>query len=206
MTALVVAAGSTPVAAQSAGSSLDPTIAAADRGRITGSEKATTWLLVVSDFQCPFCKQWHDQTWEAIRKEYVATGKIRVAFLNYPLSIHPNARPAALYAMCASADGKFWQVADRLFATQNAWKDLRDPGPYFDGIVRAAGLNVEKIHACTTGPAIASMVDADQRRMTRAGTMSTPTFYIGQGKIEGAVPLAEFRQALDAALRGARKP
>ena len=50
----------------------------------------------VSDFQCPFCKQWHDETFGKIDQEYVKTGKVRLAYLNFPLSrIHKNAQAAA---------------------------------------------------------------------------------------------------------------
>ena len=74
----------------------DSVSAAADRGRIRGSADAPVWFIEVSDFQCPFCKQWHDASFAAIDNEYVKTGKVRMAYLNYPLSsIHPNARAAA---------------------------------------------------------------------------------------------------------------
>src|SRR3990172_8497028 len=89
-------------------------LAAADRGRILGAETAPIWLLVVSDFQCPWCKQWHDATFPAIRKQYVEAGRIRVAYLNFPIRSHANALPAAIAALAASAQGKFWPAHDRL--------------------------------------------------------------------------------------------
>ncbi len=185
----------------------DSVVFAADHGRILGSEQATVWMLIVSDFQCPFCRQWHHDTWGTIRKEYVNTGKIRVAYINMPLAMHPNARPAALFAMCAAAKGKFWPVADRLFDAQDKWKDLADPWPFFDGIARSVGLDAKALRACANDKPIQSMVDADRMRMARAGAISTPTFFIGQTKIEGAVPIAEFRQAIDGELRrGGRRP
>src|SRR5471032_677453 len=88
----------------------DPLTDAADKGRIAGSEAATTWFIMVSDFQCPFCKTWHDSTFKMIEKEYVATGKIRMAFINFPL--HTNSLPASVTAMCAAAQGKFWGTHD----------------------------------------------------------------------------------------------
>src|SRR5258705_2057932 len=68
----------------------------ADRARIRGSETAQVWLVEISDFQCPFCKQWHDETFAKIDQEYVKTGKVRLAYLNFPLiRIHHNAQAAA---------------------------------------------------------------------------------------------------------------
>ena len=117
---------------------------AADKGRILGSDKAPIWMLVVSDFQCPFCRQWHTETWESLRKEYVATGKVRVAFVHFPLGMHANARAAAIAAMCASAQGRFWPVADAIFKAQDRWKDLKDARPYFDSLARSAGLDAAR--------------------------------------------------------------
>src|SRR5687767_8420659 len=96
----------------------DPTIAAADKGRIAGEDAAKTWVIIASDFQCPFCRQWHSESYKALVDEYVRTGKVKVAYINYPLGQHQNAVPTALAAMCASAQNKFWQYHDALFNTQ----------------------------------------------------------------------------------------
>src|ERR1700681_2201024 len=98
----------TATAAATTAATPDPLSVAADRGRVMGSDTASTWLLVVSDFQCPWCKMWHDSTFPALKKEYVDTGRLRVAYINFPLGMHANSWPSALAAMCASAQGKFW--------------------------------------------------------------------------------------------------
>jgi protein-disulfide isomerase len=184
----------------------DPLIATMDRSRILGSESAQLWVLVVSDFQCPYCRQWHKETWDALRKEYVATGKVRVAYVNFPLSMHPNARPAAIAAMCAGAQGKFWQAADLIFNRQDRWKGLKDSRPFFDALVRETGVDPAKHRACADSPAVGSLIDADYTRMGRAGTGSTPTFFIGRSRLEGAEPIARFRQVIDAELAAAKRP
>jgi protein-disulfide isomerase len=115
--------------------------------------------------------------------------------------MHRNARPAALFAMCAAVKGRFWQVADQLFATQDKWKDLADPKPFFDGIARSVGLSPAEQRTCADSKPIQSMVDADRTRMARAGAISTPTIFIGQSKIEGALPIGEFREAINGELR-----
>jgi protein-disulfide isomerase len=68
-----------PAAATSASSATstaqqDPLVTAADRGRIEGDANAKTWLIVASDFQCPFCKQWHDESYKTVYDEYVRSG------------------------------------------------------------------------------------------------------------------------------------
>ena len=65
----------------------------ADLARIQGSPTAPVWVIEVSDFQCPFCKEWHDQTYQKLRDEFVKTGKVRLAYINFPLAQHRNAWP-----------------------------------------------------------------------------------------------------------------
>lgn len=201
---LALPAGGTAQVA--AGSSADQLTVAADRGRILGKETAPLWLLVVSDYQCPYCRQWHKETWETVRKEFVETGKVRVAFMNFPLSIHPNAKPAARYAMCASTQTKFWEYTDLLFDTQDQWKGLKDPTGFFDGLATRLKVSTEPMRSCLTNPKSLAMVDGDFTRMSRAGASSTPTFFIGRTMLEGAQPIGEFRRAIAAELAAAKKP
>src|SRR5687768_14831935 len=55
-------------------------VAAADRARILGDSAAPLWVVIVSDFQCPFCKVWHDQTFPALKKDFVDNGRVRLAY------------------------------------------------------------------------------------------------------------------------------
>jgi len=179
----------------------DSVSAAADRGRIRGSADAPVWFIEVSDFQCPFCKQWHDASFAAIDSEYVKTGKVRMAYLNYPLSsIHPNARAAAEAAMCASVQGKFWQLHESLFRTQGQWENQPNPVPTFDSLAVAAGVDAKGWRDCMSTHATARIIDADHDRSRTAGVQSTPTFFIGDRKLEGAYPTDTFRVALDSAI------
>ena len=197
-------AGSIPAAA-SPGALTDSVSAAADRGRIRGAASAPVWFIEVSDFQCPYCKQWHDASFAAIDREYVQTGKVRLAYLNYPLSsIHPNARAAAEAAMCASVQGKFWPLHESLFATQTSWAAQAKPMPTFDSLAVAAGVDAPAWRSCMASHATAKLIDADHDRSASAGVQSTPTFFVGDRKLEGAYPVDSFRVALDAAVAKAK--
>src|SRR5256885_10190286 len=68
-------------------------ITRADLARIQGSANAPLSLIEVSDFQCPYCKQWHDQTYTAFLAQYVQTGKGRLASVTLPLSSNAYACP-----------------------------------------------------------------------------------------------------------------
>jgi protein-disulfide isomerase len=182
----------------------DSVSSAADRGRIRGSASAPIWLIEISDFQCPYCKQWHDQSFAAIDREYVQTGKVRLAYLNYPLEMHAHARAAAEAAMCASVQDKFWPLNESLFATQPKWEGQENPMPTFDSLAVAAGVNAAAWRSCMTSHATARLIDADHDRSSSAGVKSTPTFFVGDRKLEGAYPVDSFRTVIDAALARAR--
>jgi protein-disulfide isomerase len=188
-----------------AGGLTDSVSTAADRGRIRGAETAPIWLVEVSDFQCPYCKRWHEEAFATIDREYVQTGKVRLAYLNFPLSsIHPNARAAAEAAMCASVQGKFWPLHDALFRAQERWAGLENPMAAFDSLALAAGVAAGPWRSCMTSHATAPLIDADRDRSATAGVKSTPTFFIGDRKLEGAYPVDSFRVAIDAAIARAR--
>lgn len=195
-------ASATASTARPSGTAQDSTtlLGKADRGRIRGDSSAKLWVIMVSDFQCPYCRQWHDEVFATVMRDYVATGKIRVAYLNFPLSIHPNAMPAAEAAMCASVQGKFWEMHDAIFRTQDQWAGLPDPTVKFDSLAASVGVEPAAYKACVESKATRPMILADEQRATTAGVRATPTFFIGSDQVEGAVPLPEFRAALDKAL------
>src|SRR5256886_5726991 len=122
----------------------DSNITRADLARIQGSSTAPLWVIEVSDFQCPYCKQWHDQTYNAFLEQYVKTGKVRLAYVNFPLVSHVYAWPAAESAMCAGAQGKFWPMHDGLFATQTHWEATSTPMVVFDSLAQANGLDMQR--------------------------------------------------------------
>jgi protein-disulfide isomerase len=194
------AAAVTTVAATPAAPARDSITDAADRGRILGKESAPVWFVIVSDFQCPYCKAWHDSTFHTIEKEYVETGKIRMAYVNYPIPQHVNAIPAALTAMCAAAQGKFWETQDRIFDKQNAWKGLENPRPYLDSLALASGANAARLRACEDSKHVMPLIEADQARFERTGVTGTPTFFVGSAQMVGALPMRDFRHVIDSVL------
>jgi len=170
----------------------------ADHGRILGDTNAKVWLIMASDFQCPYCKQWHDSSFPKIVKAYVATGQVRLAYLNYPLNQHPNAMPAAEAAMCTSAQNKFWPMHDKLFALQAKWESLQDPTPVFDSLAASVGVDMESYRTCVGQHLTRPLIEADHDRGSRAGVGSTPTFFVDALALPGAD--ADVAGAIDAEL------
>lgn len=184
----------------------------ADRGRIAGDTASHVWVIMASDFQCPYCKEWHDASFASIMHDYAEKGKIALAFVNMPLSMHQNAIPASEAAMCASVQNKFWPVHEALFATQGQWETLPDPVAKFDSVVAGSGAGVAmgQWRACMKNHSTLPLIQADHTKLRSAGVSSTPTFFVdgkmllnAQGQSAGAA--ADVKGAIDAALKARGK-
>jgi len=183
----------------------DPLVALADSGRIRGNPAAKVWMIITSDFQCPYCKMWHDQTDLDIRREYIDNGKVRLAFVNFPLENHKHAVPASEYAMCASAQGKFWEMHDQIFAAQERWTPMDNATAVFDELAgKIAGLDLNALRACLASDKMLPIIQADREKGVTGGVRATPSFFIGNQLLEGVQPTANLRRVLDAALANAR--
>src|SRR5438045_6770310 len=173
----------------------DSNITRADLARSQGSATAPVWVIEVSDFQCPYCKQWHDQTYPMLRDHYVKTGKVRLAYVNFPLTMHIHAMPAAEAAMCAAAQDKFWPMHDALFATQTRWESLDTPGVVFDSLAQASGVDIQRWRDCVTTGKMRPLIEADPDRAQRAGAGATPRRMLGNSLRPCAQPPDELRDA-----------
>lgn len=173
----------------------------ADQARIQGKDDAPLWIVEVSDFQCPYCRAWHEETYPDVVKEFVETGKARLAYINFPIPGHQNAWPAAEAAMCAAAQGHFWPMHDALFASQRQWESLADPSAVFDSLATSVGVDPAPYRDCVTKHKLRPLIQADVDRAKESGVNATPTFIIGDKSISGAQPIQVFRQIIGDALK-----
>ena len=170
--------------------------------RAKGRPDAPVTVYEMSDFQCPYCRSFALTTMPLLEKEYVQTGKVRFVYVNLPLTTrHPNATAAAELAMCAARQGKFWPLHDLLFQHQDAWASRKDPAPYLLALGDSAGLDHARLARCVSAKATAAEVREDAARAGAASAVSTPTFYIEGGLLEGAAPVEVFRAVLDSVYR-----
>lgn len=172
-----------------------------------GDSSAPIWIVMISDFQCPYCKQFHDGALKEVISDYVNTGRARLAYLHLPLRQHAHSRPAARASLCASAQGKFWQYADSVFAAQQRLETSASSTQLLNGFAQSLSLDMPAFHSCVESAAIENMLQVDIQQATRAGVKSTPSFFVGDFLVEGNAPYNYFRQAIDSALAvAARKP
>ena len=186
---LLLAAGAASAGAQDAPRFI------ADPMMTKGPAAAPVTIFEWSDYECPFCQRAQDVL-QRLQGEFPDT--VRFVFKDFPLRSHPTALPAALAARCAGAQGRYWEYHDLLFVGQ---PDLaRD---HLLGYARRLGLDASAFTECLDSGRYRDAVLAEQREGREAGVRATPTFFINQRKIEGALPLEEFRAAIQQALRDA---
>ncbi len=187
---LVLALNSAPLSAQATDNPL--------ASRSKGSPTAPVTVYEMSDFQCPYCKRFAEETFPAIEQRYIKTGKVRWVFINFPLThLHPHAVPAGELALCAAQQQGFWRVHDLLFQYQETWAPLKEVGPFFVSLADSARLSKKALVACLQDPETRKNLQAEAEGAQRAGANSTPSFYLEGGLMEGALPFAVFARVLD---------
>ena len=170
--------------------------------RSKGSVSAPVTVYEMSDFQCPFCRRHALETFPELERDYVATGKVRWIFINFPIpQLHPNATAAGEFAMCAARLDRFWPVHDLLFRNQDSWAKLSDPAPYLLTLADSAHISRSAILPCLTNHETRDLVRGDAEGAAQAGVRSTPSFIIEGGLLRGAAPASDFRPILDSIIK-----
>jgi len=162
---------------------------------VKGPKDALVTIVQYSDFQCPFCSR-VEPTIDQVMKEYA--GKVRVAWRNMPLPFHNNAKPAAIAAMAANQQGKFWQMHEHLFKNQQALA-ASDLEKYAQEI----GLNMSKFKAALEDKKLADQIDADAAAGGKIGARGTPAFFVNGRFLSGAQPFDRFKALIDEELKKA---
>jgi protein-disulfide isomerase len=162
---------------------------------VKGPKTAKVTIVAFSDFQCPFCSR-VVPTLKEIEEKY---GKdVRVAFRHQPLPFHKNAVEAAEAAMAAHAQGKFWQMHDKLFANQQALDRAS-----LDKYAQELGLNMGKFKASMDSHEHKKNIEADSKRGNEVGANGTPAFFINGISLSGAQPFPAFQAVIDKEIKHA---
>jgi protein-disulfide isomerase len=186
-----VAAAPAAAGGEEKGPEQDKTIYKIEPGKSEskGAKNPALQVVIFSDFQCPFCGR-VEPTLKQMEKEYA--GKVRFTWKNYPLPFHPNAQPAAEAAMAAGAQGKFWEMHDKLFANQQQL----DRATY-EKYAQELGLDMTKFKADLDANKYKDVIDAEQKEGSALGVQGTPAVFINGRKISGAYPWDTFKKIAD---------
>ena len=173
-----------------------------------GNKNAKVTVVEFGDFQCPFCKQFYQQTFSQIKSAYIDTGKINYVFRHFPLTqIHVNAQISSEAAECANQQGKFWDYHNLLYTdgqSDGTGLDKASLEKYADqlGLNKGTlGFGAGKFNKCLESNATLDIVNKDQAEGAKDGVSGTPSFFINGQLLVGAEPFVNFQQAIDAALK-----
>jgi len=177
-----------------------------------GPTDAPITIVEFSDYQCPYCTRWHEETYQPLLAAY--PGKIRFVYRNYPLSFHQNAMMGAEAALCAGDQSAYFKYHDKLFAEKdqmnNAQGTVLDAATYVK-FATDIGLDGPPFQTCLSSEKYKQAVLDDQKfadslptENGEAAVGGTPTFFINGTRLVGAYPIETFKQIIDAQL--AAKP
>lgn len=183
-------------------------VASVDDDPFIGDKDAPITIIEFSDYECPFCKRFADNTLPELKKNYIDTGKVKLVYRDLPLGFHePMASKEAIAANCAMEQGgnsKYFEYHDEIFnRTISNGNGLNDAN--LETIAVDLGLNLSKFNTCIKDPKQAEEVKKDLADAAKAGATGTPTFIIGKstdnGEIDGSLlvgaqPYAAFEAIL----------
>ncbi len=163
---------------------------------VRGKNDAPVTIVVFSDFQCPWCGKLEPTLEQLFAKN---PNTIRMVFKHLPLNnIHPFAKEAALAALAAQRQGKFWEMHDALFATQ-VWTPTT-----VVNTAKAIGLNMKKFHADMKSKVVQKQLEQDMADAKTADVSATPCLFIN-GKPVSGQPLDKLQAIVDQAAAGVKK-
>lgn len=173
-----------------------------------GDPNAPIKIEEFSDYQCPYCARFFEETESQIAATYVATGKVYFVYRSFGNFIGPESKAAAEAAYCAGDQNKYWEYHDILFANQTG----ENVGAYSDRRLQAfaesLSLDMDAFNSCFNSGKFADRVEQDYQDGSAAGVTGTPAFFLtytvnGETKhklIAGAYPFSEFQTQIDGAL------
>lgn len=157
----------------------------------SGKQDAPVTIVEFSDYQCPFCQKFHNETLPQIKQTY--GDKVRFVYRDFPLSqIHPFAVMASTAAKCSGEQGKFWEYGDALFGS-----GVPSDASGFSTLATQLGLNVSTFNQCLSSQKFNAIIQKDQDEGIALGAQSTPTFFINGVAVIGAQPFEAFAAVID---------
>ncbi|MGD8552818.1 MAG: DsbA family protein [Anaerolineales bacterium] len=162
-----------------------------DDDAVLGPESAPITIIEFSDYRCPFCKRWHNETLQPLFDRY--EGQIRLIYRDFPVV---GGFQAALAAECAAVQGDYYDYHDLLFSGQ--FEDLNNEA--FAAYAEQLDLDPDQLLTCVDEGTFTEEVESDARYAASLGVTGTPTFFINGIPLVGAQPIDTFIQIIDAEL------
>jgi protein-disulfide isomerase len=180
-----------------------------------GDPQAPVMIEEFSDYLCPYCGRHFNETLPTLLTDYVAEGQVQYVFRDMPLvSLHPNAPIGHRAAICAGQQGAdlYWQLHDKLFASQTQWASVPEPATYVTALAEEAGVEMEAFEVCMADPEVEAQVNEGVAAGQELGFTGTPSFRFTNNAsgetftLIGAYPLETFNQWIEAMIAGEAPP
>ncbi|MGB7749263.1 MAG: thioredoxin domain-containing protein [Verrucomicrobiia bacterium] len=195
-----------PVVAQSPGIGATVNV---DGKPFKGNKDAKLTLIEFSDYECSFCAKEAIETFPQLEKDYVSTGKLKYVYSDLVLDMHPHALKAAEASWCAAEQGRFWEMHDLLFASQQELEETN-----LISYATALGLDPGAFQQCLDANQFAVQVRKSSTEARQIGFKNTPMCAIGLTQpnssevkvlkvIVGANGYPELKAAIDSLLNPA---
>lgn len=172
-------------------------------GHVMGSASANVEITEYGDFECPICGQFATVTEPDVRQRIVETGLARFRFVDFPFDFHPQTLYAHNAASCAGAQGKFWEMHDKLYEGQLEWTGLnvsRTPNAtkIMKLYAKGLGLDTKAFDTCFDTRQFQPQIMANKKQGDELKVNATPTFFIGNQMLTpGLVPYDVFKKIVD---------
>lgn len=180
----------------------------ANQGHVIGSDTALVEIVEFADFECPACGNFATLTEPDVRTRLVNTGQVRFRFMDFPLEGvgHNNTRAAHMAAWCGGDQGRFWEMHDMIFGTQDRWSSYATnrPLPVFESLAQQVGLDVPQYQSCMSSRKFLGQIQSNVDEGLRRGVNSTPTFFIGNRKVATNISYDQLKSHVDDAIAQAR--
>ncbi len=189
-------ATSAPGAHPSDGAGRGPAAATA-QDMVLGKADAPVTIIEYASLTCPHCADFETKTLPEVKKNWIETGKAKLVFRAFPFD--QIALKAAILARCSGPE-RFFNYLDVLYSSQESWVRANDPVAALGRIAKLGGMSESQFQACLNNSQISDQVVGERLAGEKEyGVDSTPTFFINGKKLVGAMPYADFEQALKAA-------
>lgn len=166
---------------------------------MTGDKNAKVTVVEFGDYQCPACAAANPIVKQII-SDYKNNKDFNFVFMNFPLAQHANAQISAEAAEAAGEQGKFWEMHDKIYESQNKWNNVANPLGIFVGYAQQLSLDTAKFKQAIQENKFKDIIAADASKGTELGVNATPTFFINQEKLPGIPDQAGFKKIIDDAL------
>jgi protein-disulfide isomerase len=166
-------------------------------GHLEGRSDAPIRIIEFADYACAFCAQFSRETMPELRRDWIETGRASFRFIGFHNSYYKPGRDAARAAECAADQDAFHAMHDVIFERQRAWLSRGGQRERFEGWADEIGLDVVAFRQCWQRNPSSDRMDRNSDVARDHGVRATPTFFIGERRIEGALSYDQLREIIE---------